>query len=182
MSNRKEFEKVTSESPSRKDMPKHPDSKTQPSQFGFKESRTGAGAEGNFNGDGHDHNWKGRSVNTAGSDYHDGGRPTSGLHGNFAEKDASMEYLRERNRSGQEVRHYSGTNEQSRLKTFGGATGYDTTPIPEVYKSATSQGEVPPNAVEYKTNKKDRNADMPDQQNVESSSLTSRITKHIKNK
>lgn len=139
--------------------------------------------DSNENGDAqHDFNKEGKIVNVKGSDYEDVSRQNSGLYGNFAEKDASMEYLRARNKEGMEVRNYSGTKELSRLKVGGGSTAYDNTPIPEVYHPATSQGPINPNAVVYKTEQKDRYAVQPFTQDTESDKLTQDQTKHLKSK
>jgi len=66
----------------------------------------------------------------------------------FLRKDSSLEYLRARNKDGQSVESNNATHRESRLKTGAGVTAYDGRPIPEVYKPATSQGSVPPDAVE----------------------------------
>jgi hypothetical protein len=159
-------------------MIKTPDSKTQPASTG-----QGDNYSGNWNGTpSHDHNYKGRSINTEGSDYNDLGRKSSGLHGNFAEKDASMEYLRERNKQGQSVANFSGTERQSRIHTQGGGTAYNGMPIPEVYKPATSQGNCLPNAVEYKTEKKDRNMSNGYETDSESNKLMGKMVKNLKAK
>ena len=157
-----------------------PESYYQPAKLSDR-TREGQ-ANGKQFGQEHDFNIKGKSVNTEGSDYHDPGRKTSGLHGNFAEKDASMEYLRARNKEGQEVRHYSANSREARLKTFGGVTAYDSRPVPETYKPATSQGEVPSNAISYKTEEKQRNDTPPMTEDTMSNKQTSPIAKHIKNK
>lgn len=111
-----------------------PMSKTQP-------GKASQPSEGNTNyGDAHEFNQHSFGTNTGGSDYHDTGRPDSGLHGNFAQKDASVEYLRNRGKEGMEIRHFSGTHEQARIKTENqGVTAYPNRPIDEVYKPATSQ-------------------------------------------
>lgn len=129
-------------------------------------------------------NEKGKVTNTKGSDYHDLSRKDSGLYGNFSEKDASLDYLRGRNKDGQRIRNYSGNSLNSELRTGAGSTAYDGRPIPEVYKPATSQGSVPPNAVVYTSIEKTRNDSLPKQQNTsaESDSLTEDQTKHLKAK
>lgn len=160
--------------PNLKGFKERPDSKFQPDVAG--------GYDANYNGDTHEFNIKGKITNVSGSDYHDGARGNSGLYGNFAEKDASMEYLRNRNKDGQEIRNYNATSEMAKLKTGGGATAYDSMPIPEVYKPATSQGSVPPNAIEYRTKDKDRNISFPKEQDTSGNNLTEDITKHVKSK
>ena len=113
-----------------------PDSKTQPARVPNRPSSE--------HGDGHEFNIKGKITNNAGSDYHDVHRPSSGLHGNFAEKDAQLAYLTERGKKGQVIKSYTGTHENSRLHTYNtGPTAYNNKPIDEVYKPATSQ-HVPP--------------------------------------
>lgn len=112
--------------------------------------------EGNQNGDGHDFNLKGKVTSNAESCYHDMSAG-SGSYGNFAEKDASLAYLKERGKKGQEIRSYSGTTQHAKLKRHDhGGTAYDTRPIAEVYEPATSNGKVPSDAVEYNTKKKTR--------------------------
>lgn len=129
-------------------------------------------------------NEKGKITSNQGSDYHDYGRKDSGLYGNFAEKDASMEYLRGRNKDGQRIRSYHATEMNSELKIGGGATAFDSMPIPEVYHPATSQGSVPPNAIVYKQEMKDRNASLPKEQVTSPGDdhLTEDQTKHLKDK
>ncbi len=136
-----------------------------------------------YHGDGHDFNLKGKSTKTSGSDYNSFEKD-SGLHGNFSEKDASMEYLRGRNKEGQSVSHYSATSREARLHTGSGGTAYDGRPIPEVYHPATSQGSVPPDAVVYKNDMKSRNDSLPYEQDTSSSNdkTTKPIAKHIKSK
>lgn len=125
-----------------------PMSKTQPGKPG--------GHKAQENGDGHDFNTKGKIASNEESCYHDLG-PGSGSYGNFAEKDAQLTYLKERNKQGQEVNQYSATSRESRMKTGNvGLTAYNSKPIPEVYAPATSQDEPDANAVEYKTDLKDR--------------------------
>lgn len=115
----------------------------QPAKLSDRE-RDGQASDCQYHGDGHDFNIKGKVTSTSGSDYHDYGRPDSGLHGNFAEKDASMAYLKERGMKGQVVKNYNGTQEQVRMHTNNvGLTAYNSRPISEVYKPATSQ-DVPP--------------------------------------
>lgn len=119
-----------------------PMKKTQPAKAG--DHGTGC----NYNGDAHDFNTKGKVTSNAGSDYHDVHRKDSGLHGNFAEKDAQAAYLRDRGMKGQRVMNYSATSEESRLHTHNvGPTAYNNRPIDEVYKPATSQHVPPADAV-----------------------------------
>lgn len=108
-----------------------------------------------YHGDGHDFNIKGK-VTAMGGSYADMS-PGSGMDGNYSDKDSSLEYLRNRNKQGQMVQAFTATERHSRMTTGGGATAYDSMPIPEVYKPATSHGAVPPDAIEYKTEQKDRN-------------------------
>lgn len=104
-----------------------------------------------------DINEKSFGTNTKGSDYHDYGRSDSGLHGNFAQKDASVKYLKERGQRGQTIRNYSAGSLNSKHSTGNiGQTAYNSNPIPEVYKPATSNGEPDANAVVYNVEKKDR--------------------------
>lgn len=151
-----------------------PDSKFQPASLEKRDA--------NYMGSGHDFNTKGKITSNSDSDYHNLGGKNSGLHGNFAEKDASLDYLRNRNKQGQQVQHFSATSRESVLKTMGGSTAYDPMPIPEVYHPATSQGPVPPDAVEYKTDKKDRHEELPYTQDTESNKLTRKIVKHLETK
>lgn len=181
MSNKKDFTKVeSSDSPRRVDMPRQLDSKSQPAKLSERE-REGQGY-GNYNGDAHDFNNAAKVTNNRGSDYHDTGRGNSGLHGNFAEKDASIEYLRNRNKDGQEVQHYSGTGLNSKLKIGGGQTAYDSMPIPEVYKPATRQGAVPANPIMYKNEIKDHNSKYSHEVDTESNQLEQRMAAHLKSK
>lgn len=130
-----------------------------------------------------DFNKKGKIESIEGSDYHEYGRKTSGLYGNFAEKDASMEYLRGRNKEGQRIRSYSGTNLNGELKTGAGVTAFDAMPIPETYHPATSQGSIPPNAVVYETTEKTRNKNLKQQVTSPGDDhLTEDQTKHLKSK
>lgn len=124
-----------------------PMSKTQPAAVPERPFST--------HGDGHDFNQKGKITNNAGSDYHDVARPNSGLHGNFSEKDAQLKHLTERGKKGQVIKNFSGTNEQSRLHTYNaGSTAYNSKPIDEVYKPATSQNVPPADAVTRPVEKK----------------------------
>lgn len=123
------------------------DSKSQPGKPG--------GHDGNYTGDYCDFNEKSKVTKNGGS-YQDFG-PGSGLSGNYSDKDNSMNSLKERGKKGIEVCNYTGTNEHSKMTIGSGPTAYDTRPIPETYKPATSNGEVDPNAVEYNTAKKNRN-------------------------
>lgn len=150
------------------------DSKYRPPEIKERDSKD--------HGDAHDFNIKGKSINTEGSDYNDLGRKSSGLYGNFAEKDASMAYLRDRNKQGQMVQHFSGTERQSRLTTGGGVTAYDALPIPEVYQPATSNGPINPNAIVYKSEMKERQPQPAYEQDTESNKLTKDQTKHLKQK
>lgn len=150
------------------------DSKFQPKPCG--------GYDSVQHGDAHDFNVKGKINGVGESDYHNLGAANSGLHGNFAEKDASMEYLRERNKQGQQVQHFNATSREAVLKTMGGSTAYDPMPIPEVYKPATSQGPIPPNAIQYKTDVKTRNEEEPYTQDTMSNKLTKKIVKHLETK
>ena len=202
MSTRKSFEKVDAENPSRRDMPRSANSKSFPKEASAgtpgpkdtignsshwnsynklhanKQLRT----DGNINGDSHNFNIKGKVTSNSGSDYHSFGRADSGLHGNFADKDASLAYLRDRNKQGIEVKHFSGTTQHAKLKIGNGSTAFDGRPIPEVYQPATSNGTIDPNAVVYKATVKSRQEPMPYQQNVESNKTTKPIAKHIKEK
>lgn len=129
-----------------------PMKKTQPAKAG--DHGTGC----NYNGDGHDFNTKGKITNTSGSDYHDVSRKDSGLHGNFAEKDAQAAYLRERGKQGQVVKSWTGTGENNRVHTHNiGNTAYNSRPIDEVYKPATSMDVPPANAIMRSTNTKPEN-------------------------
>lgn len=149
-----------------------PMKKTQPKQCG--------GYEGTYHGDAHDFNTKGKITKVEGSDYASLDRPDSGLHGNFAEKDAQIAYLNERNRKGQQVANFSATSREAVMKTGGGVTAYDSMPIPETYRAATSQGSVPPDAIQYKTDPKVRNENVMPDVNPSSTSLPKRLTAKIK--
>lgn len=86
----------------------------------------------------HDFNYAAK-VTQEGSDFHDYGRRDANLHGNFAQKDASIAYLQNRNKQGQEIRHFAGGNKQSIIHTNnGGVTAYNGNPIRETYTPATS--------------------------------------------
>lgn len=107
-----------------------PMSKSQPGKPG--------GHSANEHGDAHEFNIKGKVTNQ-GSDYSNPGDPSSGLHGNFSEKDASIAYLKDRCIKGQEINHFSGGQRHSRLHTYnGGSTAYNGNPIGQVYEPATS--------------------------------------------
>lgn len=123
-------------------------------------------------GDAHDFNTQGKITNNAGSDYADVARPNSGLHGNFAEKDAQLKYLLDRNKQGQVVKNYNATTEESRLHTYNiGQTAYNSRPIDEVYKPATSQNIPPSEAIVRSTLKKPDN----DQETKSTVNITQKI-------
>lgn len=107
--------------------------------------------DSNQMGQGHDFNEKGKSTNTANSSYHDP-MPGSGAGGNFAEKDASAAYLRERGQKGQSIAHFSGNARHSREHTGNiGQTIYPSSPIDQVYKRATDSNDTPdPSEKKYK--------------------------------
>lgn len=102
-----------------------------------------------------DFNTAGKSTNTAGSDYHDTARPDSGLHGNFAEKDANRQTLIERSQEGMRVQHWTGNERHAKIHTENvGLTAYNSKPIPEVYGPATSHGVPGADPVVYRAKKK----------------------------
>jgi hypothetical protein len=129
------------------------ESKFHPSAPPMREANTlGTPSSGNLS----EFNRAGKSTNTAGSDYHDPGRATSGLHGNFAEKDANRQAMIENAQKGQRVHHWSGNQRTADLHTHntGGLTAYNSNPIPEVFGPATSHGVPGADPVVYKTKKK----------------------------
>ncbi len=91
----------------------------------------------------HNFNYKAK-VTQSTNQFHDFGNKQAGLDFNGKQKDDSLSYLKDRNQKGQEVRNFSGGNYNSRLHTYNsGVTAYNSNPIREVYKPATSQ-HVPP--------------------------------------
>lgn len=150
MSDKTKFTKVeSSDSPRRVDMPKTPDSKTQPSNKGFGDER-----DGNFNGFMHPFNEEQKITNTKGSSYQDF---AGGISDNFSQKDDNIEALNKRGQQGQMVQRWDHTKRTSMDTRGAGLTAYNSEPIPETYKCATSNGEPDANAVQYKTDIKDRN-------------------------
>lgn len=153
MSDRKQFKPVTSsDSPSRADMPEHADSKTQPAKTGLGDNYASV-----HHGKGKDFNIKGKVTNP-GSTYNN---LDSGAHFNGAEKDASIAYLDKRGKQGMKVASYSSTDRNGRsvLGHDGsnhGLTAYNSSPIPETYRPATSNGQSSPNAIQYKNKTKGR--------------------------
>lgn len=127
-----------------------PMSKTQPAKAspppysGKGEGKTKAGEFGNE----HEFNIKGKVTSNEGSTYHDVSNSDSGLTGNFKEKDASQEYLRERGMKGQEVRHFNATKMEARMHTGNsGGTVYNSNPVYETYHPATSNKQPSSDAV-----------------------------------
>jgi len=107
-------------------------------------------------GAGKEINMKAKVTSNEGSDYHDPGRSSSGLHGNFSQKDASMAYLQNRGKEGIKIRSYQGNTVHSDHTTNNmGVTAYNNQPIPEVYKPATSHDIPSPKAVRYTAIHKD---------------------------
>lgn len=99
----------------------------------------------------HDFNYKAK-VTSGGGNFHDFGDKNAGLKFNGSQKDASLDYLKDRSMKGQEVRNFSGGNEVSRLHTMnGGVTAYNSMPVNEVYRSATSNKEPPQQAIKDST-------------------------------
>lgn len=134
----------------------HPDEKTQPGNSQKSkdipkvQGTKGSGVLSGFN-------YAGKSNNTKGSDYHDLGA-TSGLHGNFAQKDANISHLLEVNKQGVELRHYSGNKRHATIETNNiGPTAYNGRPIAEVHHPATSHGVGYQDPVAYRFNKKTTN-------------------------
>ncbi len=119
-----------------------PMSKTQPGKPG--------GHKAQYNGDGHDFNEKAK-VTSPGSSYHGYGEGF-----NSTDKDASLDYMKSRNKQGIEVRDYSGTHDHKREKTKNvGATAYNSNPIAQTYSPATSNGAPDQDQVVYQTKTKD---------------------------
>lgn len=145
MSDRKSFEKVnSSNSPSREDMPTQDDQMSQPAKLSDR-SREGQGNgnyidlnSGNTYGMG-DKFDRADKVTKMGGSYQDFEGPTSPNYGNYSEKNASISRLDLVNK-----------------QTANSPTAYNSEPIPETYKPATSNGVPPANAVEYNTVKKNR--------------------------
>jgi len=170
MSTRTKFEKVTADSPSRRDMPRQSDSKTQPPRVGgYPQSQNP-----NTLGPGANFNHTDKVTNTQGSDYHDVARPTSGLRGNFAEKDAQFERNIIQGQQGQDIKHFSGTNLINKMMTDNvGTTAYNNRPIDEVYRPATSHALPIADSISRPTQEKSETAmKLPD--NTE---ITSKIKK-----
>lgn len=116
----------------------------------------------------HDFNYEGK-VKQMGGNYMEFGKPQAGLGFNGSDKDSSIEYLKERNRKGQEVRNYSGGNYPSRVHTNnGGVTAYNSMPINEVYKSATSNKVTSAEPVIYSRITKQESQDPGNQEDITS--------------
>lgn len=97
--------------------------------------------------------------NTSGSQYHDLSAG-SGERFNDSEKESHIKELDSRIKEGQSLRHWTGTkvkSEESRGHT--GNSAYCSEPIPETFKSATTEDDPAPNAVIYNEIRKDRNTD-----------------------
>lgn len=145
MSERKRFEKVTSsDSPSREDMPMQDDAMTQPAKL------TDRAREGQRNGNYIDLNEgntygmgdkfaRADKVTKMGGSYQDFEGPTSPDYGNYSQKNSSISRL-----------------DMVNKQTNNTGTAYNSDPIPETYKPATSNGVPNANAVEYNTVKKNR--------------------------
>lgn len=145
MSDRKRFEKVdSSNSPSREDMPMQDDSMSQPTKL------TDRAREGQRNGNYIDLNGgntygmgdkfdRSDKVTKMGGSYQDMNGPTSPDFGNYSQKNASISRL-----------------DLVGKQTANSGTAYNGEPIPETYKSVTSNGVPDANAVEYNTTKKNR--------------------------
>lgn len=131
-------------------MAKSNDSKFIP---GNDESKDSAGF-GNYNGMGHEFNIKGKVTNVKNSCYQDF---DSGCTGNYAEKDSSIAYLDKRGKEGQECNYYTHLDYSDKTYKGAGLTAYNSSPIPETYIPATSNGVPAANAVEYNTVVKNRN-------------------------
>jgi len=91
-----------------------------------------------FNNGDHNFNYAGK-VKQMGGQFHEFGKSQAGLHFNGDDKDSSINYLKDRNMKGQEIRNFSGGNRNAKIHTNnGGTTAYNGNPIREVYTPATS--------------------------------------------
>ena len=122
---------------------------------GFKKTET------RYLGGNNDHNFNSKAkVTNSGGNFHDFGNQKSGLMFNGAQKDASIEHLKQKALQGQRIKNDQGGNEVSRTYTYnGGVTAYNTMPIKEVYRPATSQKVPPPEAIKHTTITKAEAAD-----------------------
>jgi hypothetical protein len=129
-----------------------PESQYQPAKLSDR-TREGQ-ADGKQFGSGHEFNIKGK-VTSMGNSYHD---MTQKPENNFSDKNASMKYLQERNKKGQEVKNYSGLNYMRKHTGNGGGTSYNGNPIDETYTPATGNGEPSSNPVIRPKDKKSEEA------------------------
>ncbi len=146
MSDRTKFTKVTSsDSPSRADMPKTEDTNFQPAKLsdrareGQRDGNWNELDKGNTYGMGNKFNEASKVTNPGGNYQGSIDKGLTGEYGNFSEKNASIARLDKVGKS------YSNSG-----------TVYNSDPIPETYKPATSNGKPPANAVVYNVTKKDR--------------------------
>lgn len=147
-----------------------PWSKTQPAKASDPSKGDMSGSKNtehrDLQGGQHDFNYKGK-VTKMGDTFHNFGKPQSGLNGNFSDKDASNEYLRDRGLKGQRVKNYSGGNPQSIMHTNNiGVTAYNSNPINEVYRPATSNRVPSADPVVRPQIEKEETANASDQSNL----------------
>lgn len=125
----------------------HADSKTQPGKPG--------GHEATYTGTEHDFNIKGKITNNKDSAYHDLANPYSGANGNYSQKDSQLKYLTERGKKGISVSNFNATHRTDREHTNNvGPTAYNSRPIDQTYKPATSQGVPTAEQVVYNSKEK----------------------------
>jgi hypothetical protein len=118
----------------------------RPKDTKYQPSKRDTKIEGNELGHASPFNIKGK-VTSMGGDYHNQGSKSSGLNGNFGDKNASNAYLKERGKEGIKVRNFSGTNLPAEHSTGNiGQSAYNSKPIDQVYEPATSKKSLPPAA------------------------------------
>ena len=87
----------------------------------------------------HDFNIKAKVTNS-GSNYNNVGAGAGGGF-NGAQKDASLKYLTERGKKGMSLQQFTATHQKSKEHTNNvGTTAFNSKPIAQVYKPATSNG------------------------------------------
>lgn len=138
--------------PNGKGFKNHDDNKTQPAKLSNRDREDQA--DGSYHGFTHPFNEEQKITNTKGSSYQDFG---GGISDNFGEKDINIAALEKRNKEGNLVQYWTATHRTEADTNGEGPTAYNTKPIPETYKPATSNGVPDANAVQYETDIKDRN-------------------------
>lgn len=122
----------------------------------MKKTQPGIPGGHNFTGkeNGHDFNTKAKVTNPGNGYNNVGAGAGAGFNG--AEKDASIKYLTERGQKGQVVNQFTATHRTSKDHTQNvGTTAFNSRPIAQVYKPATSNGAPSQDQIVYKTKTKD---------------------------